>query len=170
RCRFRHRSFDAWVIARTWGTVPHTSTTIRAKEHAMKIFTYLAFDGQCAEAFRFYEKVLGGKIEMLMTFGESPMAGEVGPDWQDRVIHAYLVADGAAIMGGDAPPGTDVRPAGFSVNAQVDSVQEAERIFNALAEGGNITMPLQASFWAERFGMLTDRFGVPWMVNGPARS
>ena len=133
----------------------------------MKLFTYLSFDGDCADAFRFYEKVLGGKLEMLMTFADSPMAGQVGPEWQNRVIHAYLAVDGGAIMGGDAPPGAYVRPAGFCANVQVDNVEEAERIFNALAEGGQITMPLEKSFWAERFGMLVDRFGVPWIVNGP---
>jgi len=134
----------------------------------MKLFTYLSFDGNCAEAFRFYEKVLGGKLETLMTFADSPMAGQVGPDWQNRVLHAYLAVDGGAIMGGDAPPGLYAKPAGFCANIQVDSVEEAERIFNALAEGGQITLPLQQSFWAARFGMLVDRFGVPWMVNGPA--
>jgi len=135
----------------------------------MELLTYLSFDGNCAEAFRFYEKVLRGKIETLMTFADSPMASQVGPDWQNRVLHAHLVVDGGAIMGGDAPPGTHGKPTGFCVNVQVDSVEEAERIFNALAEGGQITMPIQESFWAERFGMLVDRFGVPWMVNGPQR-
>ncbi|HEY8469820.1 MAG TPA: VOC family protein [Longimicrobiales bacterium] len=133
----------------------------------MKLFTHLSFDGECAEAFRFYEEVLRGKIETLMTFRDSPMASQVGPDWQDRVLHAHLAVDGGALMGGDAPPGAYSRPTGFCVNVQVDSVEEAERIFNALAEGGQITMPLQKSFWAERFGMLVDRFGVPWIINGP---
>jgi PhnB protein len=133
----------------------------------MKLFTHLSFDGECAEAFRFYEEVLRGKIETLMTFGDSPMAGQVGPEWQSRVLHAHLAVDGGALMGGDAPPGSYTRPAGFCVNVQVDSVEEAERIFNALAEGGQITVPLQESFWAQRFGMLVDRYGVPWIINGP---
>ncbi|HEX7089137.1 MAG TPA: VOC family protein [Longimicrobiales bacterium] len=132
----------------------------------MELITYLSFDGDCAEAFRFYEKVLGGKIEMLMTFGDSPMAGQVGPEWQNRVMHAHLVVDGGAIMGGDAPPGSYARPTSFCVNVQVDSAEEAERIFHAFAEGGQITMPLEKTFWAERFGMLVDRYGVPWMING----
>lgn len=131
----------------------------------MQLIPYLGFDGQCAEAFRFYHSVLGGELEIL-THGESPMAGEVSAEWRDRVMNATLVAKGAVLMGGDAPPGQGVPPQGFCVAVQVEEPAEAERIFNALVDGGRVTMPLQTTFWAERFGMLVDRYGTPWIVNG----
>ena len=89
---------------------------------------------------------------------------ETPPEHRDRIIHVRLVAGDNVLMGGDVPPGAPV-PQGFSLSIQVDSVQEADRIFNALVEGGRTTMPLGPTFWAERFGMLVDRFGTPWMVN-----
>jgi PhnB protein len=131
----------------------------------MQMVPYLGFDGQCAEAFRFYHAVLGGELRIL-THGESPMADQVPAEWRDRVLHAALVADGAVLMGGDAPPGQGAKPQGFCVALQVDDPAEAERIYNALVEGGEATMPMQATFWAERFGMLVDRYGTPWIVNG----
>ena len=131
----------------------------------MQMVPYLGFDGQCAEAFRFYHAVLGGELQIL-THGESPMADQVPAEWRDRVLHAALVADGAVLMGGDAPPGQGAKPQGFCVALQVDDPAEAERIYNALVEGGEATMPMQATFWAERFGMLVDRYGTPWIVNG----
>jgi len=93
------------------------------------------------------------------------MADEVPADWRDRVINATLVTRGAVLMGGDAPPGQGVPPQGFSVAIQVDEPAEAERIFHALLDGGRATMPLQTTFWAERFGMLVDRYGTPWIIN-----
>jgi PhnB protein len=131
----------------------------------MQMVPYLGFDGQCAEAFRFYHAVLGGELR-IMTHGESPMADQVPAEWRDRVLHAALVTDGAVLMGGDAPPGQGAKPQGFCVALQVDDPAEAERIYNALVEGGEATMPMQATFWAERFGMLVDRYGTPWIVNG----
>lgn len=93
------------------------------------------------------------------------MADQVPADWRDRVINATLVTRGAVLMGGDAPPGQGVPPQGFSVAIQVDEPAEVDRIFNALADGGRVTMPLQTTFWAERFGMLVDRYGTPWIIN-----
>ncbi len=129
----------------------------------MKIHPYLGFDGTCREAFRLYERVLGGRIEMLMTYGDMP-GTETPAEHRDRIIHVRLVSGENVLMGGDVPPGQPV-PQGFSLSIQVDSAEEANRIFNALAEGGRTTMPLGPAFWAERFGMLVDRFGTPWMVN-----
>ncbi|HEX6938141.1 MAG TPA: VOC family protein [Longimicrobiales bacterium] len=131
----------------------------------MQFVPYLGFDGQCAEAFRFYHAVLGGELTIL-THGESPLADEVPAEWRDRVMNATLVAEGAVLMGGDAPPGEGATPQGFCVAIQVDEPAEAERIFHALLDGGRVTMPLQTTFWAERFGMLVDRYGTPWIVNG----
>lgn len=134
------------------------------KEIPVQLTPYLNFDGRCAEAFRWYEQLLGGKLE-ISTHGESPMAAEVPPDWQDLVIHARLAVGDAVLMGSDSPPGDHVRPQGLWVSLGVEDPGEAERIFAGLAENGTVAMPLEKTFWAERFGMVTDRFGTPWMVN-----
>jgi len=131
----------------------------------MEFVTYLAFNGDCREAFQFYEKVFNGKIEMMMTNGESPMAAQMPPEQHGRIMHARMSAAGAVIMGGDAPPQHTPKPAGFSVAIQLKDADEADRIFPALAEGGQVKMPIGQTFWAKRFGMLIDRFGIPWMVN-----
>ena len=131
----------------------------------MKINPYLNFNGQCAEAFRTYERVLGGKITFMQTHGESPMADQVGPDWQDAVMHTTLEVGDQVIMGSDAPPPYFEKPQGFSVSIVLGDPAEAERIFAALSEGGETRMPMQKTFWAERFGMCVDRFGIPWIVN-----
>lgn len=132
----------------------------------MQIAPYLSFDGRCAEAFRHYETVLGGRIEALMTYGETPACGELPADWHGKVIHACLLVGGQRLMGGDPPPQMMQAPQGMSVSLHVEDAAEAERIFAGLAEGGaTVTMPLAETFWAIRFGMLIDRFGIPWMVN-----
>jgi PhnB protein len=131
----------------------------------VQINPYLNFNGDCAAAFRFYEKCLGGKIVMLQTHGESPMADQVPPEWRDRVLHARLEVDDAVLMGSDAPPEDYQKPQGLSVSLGVAKPEEAERIFNALADGATVQMPIQKTFWSVRFGMLVDRFGIPWMVN-----
>ena len=132
----------------------------------MKVNAYLNFDGQCAEAFRFYEKLFGGKIEMISTFGESPMASDTPPAFHDKVMHARLAVDGQVLMGSDSPPNYYEKPQGTYVALNVDSSAEAKRIFDGLAENGKVVMPLEKTFWAAGgFAMLTDRFGTPWMVN-----
>jgi PhnB protein len=131
----------------------------------MKINPYLNFDGQCMEAFRFYEKCLGGRITRAMTFGDSPMAGDMPDDGRDRMVHVRLEVDGMAIMGSDCPPGTYEQARGISVTLQIEDPGNAERVFHALAEDGTVTMEFGRTFWAERFGALVDRFGTPWMVN-----
>lgn len=132
----------------------------------MQVNPYLNFDGQCEEAFRFYEQVLGGKIEAMMTHGESPIAGEVPSEWHDRILHARLVVGDQVLMASDSPPEYYQKPQGLYVSLHVEDPAEAERIFRALAEGGTVTMPFQKTFWAAGgFGMLTDRFGTPWMIN-----
>lgn len=126
---------------------------------------YLHFPGTCAEAFRFYEKLFGGKITMLMTHGESPMKDQVPADWRDKVIHVSLELPGGMVLGSDAPPDYYVKPQGFAVSISELSVAEAKRIFEKLAEGGSVQMALAPAFWAESFGMCTDRFGIPWMLS-----
>jgi PhnB protein len=131
----------------------------------MSVSPYLTFDGRCEEAFNFYEEVLGGKIEVMFPFEGSPAEGMVPPEWRNKIMHALLVVNGKFLMGSDAPPERYKPMQGFSVSFWVDDPLEAERAFEALADGGTITMPIAETFWAQRFGMLTDRFGTPWMVN-----
>lgn len=131
----------------------------------MKLNTYLFFDGECEAAFKFYEQCLGGKIEALMRHTGSPMEAEVPPEWREKILHACLMVGDRLLMGSDAPPGHFERPQGFAVSVNVADPSEAERVFNALAKGGTITMPIEKTFWSVRFGMLVDRFGIPWMVN-----
>jgi PhnB protein len=126
---------------------------------------YLSFNGNCRQAFEFYEACLRGKIQMIMTNGESPMAAKTPPDQLDRIMHVSLAWDGHTLAGADAPPQYYSKPQGFSIALNVKEIPEAERIFNALSEGGAVQMPLQATFWAQRFGMFVDRFGIPWMIN-----
>jgi PhnB protein len=131
----------------------------------MQLNPYLNFNGNCAAAFKYYEKNLGGKIEMMMTFAESPMADQVPPSHRDKVMHARMTIGDYVLMGSDAPPDRSSPMKGFCVSLSVDSVAEAERMFKALAEKGSVQMPIQQTFWAERFGSLVDQFGTPWMVN-----
>ena len=131
----------------------------------MKINPYLNFNGNCAEAFQFYAKVLGGKNMHIMTFRDSPMAGQVSDKEKDMVVHARFLAGDTLIMGSDAPGGRYNKPQGYAVNINVDTPEEADRIFAGLSDGASIGMPIQETFWAKRFGMLTDRFGTHWMVN-----
>ena len=133
----------------------------------MEISAYLNFNGQCAEAFRFYEQTLGGKIVTLQTFGETPARDHVPSDWHERVIHARLEVGGHAIMGSDAPPPHFAPAQGIHVSVTV-AQRDAKRIFDALAEEGRVTMPYEPTFWSPGFGMLVDRFGTPWMVNAQA--
>jgi PhnB protein len=131
----------------------------------MELGPYLNFNGRCAEAFKFYEQCLGGKIVMMQTHGESPMKEHVPADWRDKIIHARLVVGNHVLMGSDAPPEHYAAPQGMYVSTSVALPADAERIFNALAENGKVSMPFQTTFWSPGFGMLVDRFGIPWMVN-----
>lgn len=131
----------------------------------MKINSHLSFNGQCREAFKFYEQSLGANIGFIMTYGESPMGQQTPAEWRDKVMHARLDIGNQTLMGADAPPDRYERPQGFAVAIHTDQPAEAERIFKQLAEGATVQMPLQETFWAQRFGMLVDRFGIPWMLN-----
>ena len=132
----------------------------------MQFTPYLNFNGQCAEAFRFYEQVLGGKIEMMMTHGDSPIAGEVPPTWHDRILHARLVVSDQVLMASDSPPEYYEKPQGLYVSLNVDSPADAERIFHASAAKGSLKMTFERSWWAAGgISMIVDRFGTPWMVN-----
>ncbi|MGA8108262.1 MAG: VOC family protein [Acidobacteriaceae bacterium] len=130
----------------------------------MLIQPYLNFNGQCDEAFRLYEQALGGTIVGRFTYGNSPMAGHY-PDWADKVMHISMRVGEQMMLGCDAPPPHFSQPQGLRVCLEFEDVAEAERVYKALSEGGQITMAIQETFWAKRFAMFTDRFGTPWMVN-----
>ena len=133
----------------------------------MQVNPYLMFTGQCEAAFTFYAKCLGGKIEAMLPHEGTPAAEGVPPEWRKKILHACLRLGDGVLMASDAPPAYHEKPQGFSVSLQVKQPAEAERIFHALAENGTVTMPLQETFWAVRFGMLVDQFGIPWMINCP---
>jgi PhnB protein len=136
----------------------------------MQLNPYLSFNGQCEAAFRFYEACLGGRLLMMLPFGATPMAAQTPEAFRGKIAHARLAVGDQLLMGSDAPPDCGGGEAkGFSVTLGIADPGEAERVFHALAEGGAVRMPLQKTFWAERFGMLTDRFGIPWMVNWSRR-
>ena len=127
---------------------------------------YLTFNGNAAEALAFYAKCLGGKIEFSMTFAESPMGARTPDPYKDKIMHATLTARGQKLMASDAPPDYKFEGyKGFSLSVQAKDVKEGEQLFNALLAGGKVTMPYAATFWSPGFGMLEDKFGVPWMIN-----
>jgi PhnB protein len=132
----------------------------------MKWNPYLAFNGQCEKAFKFYEKCLGGKIVAMITYADMPSGQPVAAEHAKRIMHARLLAGDQVLMGGDAFPGMPYEGVkGCSVAVQIEKPDAADRLFKALSENGTVTMPMQETDWAIRFGMLTDQFGVPWMVN-----
>lgn len=143
----------------------------------MQVNPYLMFNGNCEAAFRYYEKHLGGKVEMMMKYkdappppeGHKPMEGGCAPDMagaENLVMHVSMTLGNVTLMASDAPPNMpQEKMQGISVTLNVTEVPDAERIFNALSQGGNVTMPLQQTFWAKAFGTVTDQFGTPWMIN-----
>jgi PhnB protein len=130
-----------------------------------EIAPYLIFDGNCAEACRFYQSVLGGKLD-IQTYADSPAKEHVPADSHARVIHARLSIGQWGVMASDAPSTKEYeRAQGTSITVTIGSEPDAKRIFDALVAGGRATMPYGKTFWSPGFGMLVDRFGVPWMVN-----
>ena len=130
----------------------------------MQLNPYLFFNGNCADAFKFYEKCLGGKIVTMMTHEGTPAAEQVPANWREKIIHARMTVGDQVLMGSDAPPDRYAPMKGFGVSFAVDSPADAERIFKALSEKGAVGMPMQQTFFAVRFGMVVDQFGTPWMI------
>lgn len=131
---------------------------------------YLFFDGNCEEAFNFYATLFGGKINAMMPHEGTPAEGGVPAHWKKKIIHACMSIGSTMLMASDAPPEHSQKPQGFYVHVGVDSAVEAERIYAALEKGAQkINMALAETFWAERFGMLVDRVGTPWMINFPKK-
>ncbi|MGC1459487.1 MAG: VOC family protein [Steroidobacteraceae bacterium] len=132
----------------------------------MQVTTHLGFNGNCKAAFEFYAETLDGRITVMMTQGESPMADKVPTQMKDKIMHATLeFPGGGTLMGADHPQGKKVQPSGFCVSIQAQDAAAAERMFNGLAEGGKVQMAFQKTFWSPGFGMCTDKFDIPWMVN-----
>jgi PhnB protein len=132
----------------------------------MKLNTYIHFsNGKCEEALNFYVKALGAKPVMMLHYSEAPAGNECANDMQKKIMHGRITLGDGVIMASDSPAGYSEKPAAFSINIGVDSPEEAERLFAALSENAEIRMPMAETFWAKRFGMLVDQFGVPWMVN-----
>ena len=131
----------------------------------MQLNPYLLFNGQCEAAFKFYAKILGGKIDLMMAHKGSPAESHVPAEWRDKILHARMTIGDQVLMASDAPPGRFEKPQGFSLSLNISDPAEAERVFNELAKDGKIQMPFAQTFWAHRFGMAVDRFGIPWMVN-----
>jgi PhnB protein len=131
----------------------------------MKLMAHLHFKGNCREAFEYYVGVFGGRIEFAATYADTPDAAQFPAAERGRIAHARVDLNGQYLLGCDPPADRYVAPQGYNVMALVDTAQEAERVFTQLAAGGTIVMPFGQTFWAYRFGMCTDRFGIPWMVN-----
>ena len=131
----------------------------------MKFTPYLSFNGQCEEAFKFYESCFHGTIAFMMKYGDSPMAAQTPEELKNRVMHVTLHVGPLMLQGADAPPQFFSKPQGFSISVELDDVAEAERIYAELSKGGDVKMALQQTFWALRFAMVIDRFGQPWMIN-----
>jgi PhnB protein len=134
-------------------------------ELAMHVNPYLVFNGDCETAIKFYQQTLGGEITMMMTHAGTPMEAHVPKEWQGKILHASLKIGDTVLMGSDAPPDRYEKPKGFSVSLVLEDTGAAERIFTTLSEGGSVQMPIQQTFWAARFGMLVDKFAIPWMIN-----
>lgn len=136
----------------------------------MKVEPYLFFEGTCEKAIEFYRKALGAELEMLMRYKEAPEPpppGMVPPGWDDKVMHASFRIGESRVMASDDCT-LQAKPGGFSLSIAASDVAQGEQLFKALADGGKVTMPFGKTFWSPGFGMLTDRFGVGWMVNTEA--
>ncbi len=123
------------------------------------------FNGKCAAAIKFYEQSLGAKVEFMQTYAQSPMGEQTCPEMKDKVMHARISVAGNVLMASDAPLDRYDEPKGFFVSIGLADPAEADRIYAALSEDGKVFMPIQETFWARRFGMVADQFGIPWMVN-----
>jgi PhnB protein len=130
----------------------------------------LVFNGECDAAFSVYAQCLAGTVTFRLTWGDSPMAHQAPAEWQDKILHATLTVGDMSFSGGDVLPGVYERPRGFQVQLNLDDAAAAERIFAQLADGGHVTVSLQQTFWAQRFGAVVDRFGIPWAINCEERA
>ena len=133
----------------------------------MQVNPYLFYNGNCEEALKYYQKVLGARIEAMLPYEGGPADMPIPADWKKKIMHARITFDGDILMGSDAPPGHFQKQQGFSVTLTVDDPTEAEKKFKALSEGGAVNMAFAPTFFAKGFGMCVDKFGIPWMVISP---
>ena len=131
----------------------------------MKPSISLSFNGNCAAALRFYERCLPGKILFEVSWGASPLAKDAPPEWATKICHSTLVVGDTTFHGVDVLPGTYEPPRGFSIVLDIDDIDKAARLVGALAENGLVRVPLQETFWARRYGMVVDQFGIAWEIN-----
>jgi PhnB protein len=130
----------------------------------MRISPHLNFNGQCRAAFEHYQAVLGGTLQTMLTYGQSPIAANYDARWHDRIIHASLVFADAELMGTDQMPDSYQSPQGIFIVVTLP-VEQAGEAFEGLARGGSITLPFQSTFWSAGFGVLKDAFGITWEIN-----
>ena len=138
-------------------------------ETNVEISAYVSFKGNCEAAFRFYEEALGAKTGLLFRYADSPMADVVPDGWDSKIMHGSVRIGQHTLEGADVPPDRYEEPKGFSLSLNVWSPDDAERLFEQLADGGRVVYPIAKTFWSERFGMVIDRYGIPWMINCEAR-
>jgi PhnB protein len=131
----------------------------------MQMNPYVNFNGQCEAAFKFYERCLDGQLGGIFRYAGTSLAGQVPAGWQDKVMHASVTIGGQTLLGADVAPDRYEEPKGFSLSLQMSKTTDADRIFQMLAKGGAVVMPLEKTFWAARFGVLIDRFGIRWIIN-----
>ena len=131
----------------------------------MYLSTHLGFSGKCEEAMNFYAQTFEGKVEFKMTWGASPMSAQVGPEYNDKIMHMSVKVGVGTLTGSDAPPGRGKQAQGIVMSISEPDLEKARQLFQTLRSGGNVEMPFEETFWAKGFGMCTDRFGIPWMVN-----
>ncbi len=153
------------------GLAVHEQLQARMNRQPERMNYYLNFNGDCAKAMHFYADVLGGEISMMRTWGDMPATEQrseecsVPDEMDEKIMHAQLDVSGLMVMGCDVPPGTYQAPQGMFIQLDLDSADKAEQLFSALSEKGRVIMPMETSFFAERFGMLVDRFSIPWMIH-----
>jgi PhnB protein len=134
-------------------------------DKTMKLNPYLLFDGDCDAALNFYAQAVGAKTQTMMRYDGAPDCAQMSPEMKNKVLHARFTVGDTVVMASDCPPDRYTKPQGQALSLSVDNPAEADRLFQNLAQGGTVTMPIEKTFFAERFGMVTDRFGVPWMIN-----
>ena len=138
-------------------------------ETRLEVSAYLSFRGDCAAAFKFYEEVLGARPGLLFRYADSPMSDVVPDGWEDKIMHGSIRIGQHLLEGADVPPERYEEPKGFSLSINAGSAAEAEKLFDHLGAGGRVVYAMEKTFWSERFGMVVDRFGIPWMINCEVR-
>ena len=138
---------------------------VKRKTFTMNISPHLCFDGQCRAAFAAYQQILGGTIQTLLTYGESPMSAQFESQWHDRILHATLLLDDIELTGVDLLPRDYRKPQGFFVTLTIEGAARGSQVFASLAEGGEVRLPFQPTFWSPGFGVVVDRFATPWEIN-----